>query len=65
LRKNRLAVAQITLHRQKKVNWIAVLIDFPVQIPPLAFDLDVGLVNPDRATMQLAEEPQPFLDQCA
>jgi hypothetical protein len=40
-----------------------VLVDGPVQIPPLAADLDVCLVDPDRAAVRLAEGAQPALDQ--
>ena len=39
------------------------LVDGPVQIPPLAADLDVCFVDANRAAVWLAEGPQPRLDQ--
>ncbi|EQP98228.1 hypothetical protein G750_04864 [Escherichia coli HVH 88 (4-5854636)] len=38
------------------------LIDGSVQIAPFAADLDIGLINPDRAAMGSTKLPQPFLD---
>lgn len=35
-----------------KVDRIAVLVDCPVLISPLPADLDIGLVDPDRTTVQ-------------
>src|SRR4051794_14693336 len=37
--------------------------DGPVQVSPLAADLDVGLVDAKRSAVRLAEGPQPTLDQ--
>src|SRR6185295_1627767 len=54
---------QIALGRQEKVDGDAVLVDGPVQVSPLAADLDVGLVNANRPAMRLAKGPQPTLDQ--
>ena len=39
------------------------LVDGSLQVAPLAAHPDVGLVDPDRSTMRLAEFAQPFLDQ--
>lgn len=39
------------------------LVDGAVQVAPLAADLDVGFVDPDRAAMTLTELAQPLLDQ--
>ena len=38
---------EITLRRQQEVHRRAVLVDGPVQIPPLATDLDIRFVDPD------------------
>src|SRR3954453_10720934 len=38
---------EIALRREEEINRGAVLVDGPVQIPPLAADLDVRLVDPD------------------
>src|SRR5699024_2632928 len=38
------------------------LIDGSVQIAPFAAELDIGLINPDRAAMGSTKLPQPFLD---
>ena len=38
---------EIAFRRQEKVDRGAMLVDGPVQIAPLAADLDVGLVDPD------------------
>src|SRR5829696_2937938 len=54
---------QVALRREQEVNGSAVLVDGPVQVAPLAADLDVCLVDPDRAAMGLAEGPQSLLDQ--
>src|SRR3954452_13038772 len=54
---------QIALRRQEKVDRDAVLVDGPVEVAPLAADLDVGLVNANRPTVRLAEGSQPALDQ--
>ena len=54
---------EVALRREQEVDRRAVLVDGPVQIPPLAPDLDVCLVDPDRAAMGFAEGPQPPLDQ--
>jgi hypothetical protein len=40
-----------------------VLVEGPVEIPPLAADPDGGLVDPDRAAVRFAEGAQPALDQ--
>jgi len=39
---------EITLGGQQEVDRLAILVDGPVQVPPLASDPDVGLVNADR-----------------
>src|SRR3954453_13686591 len=39
------------------------LVNGPVQVPPLAADLDVCLINPDRAAVWLVELPQSLLDE--
>ena len=39
------------------------LVDGSVQVTSLTADLDVGLVDPDRAAMRFAELPQPLLYQ--
>jgi hypothetical protein len=54
---------QVALGGEQKVDGRAVLVDGPVQITPLAADLDVGLVNANRAAMGFAEGPQPAFDQ--
>ena len=54
---------EVALGRQQEVDWVPVLVDGPVQIAPLAADLDVCLVDPDRAAMGFAEGAQPALDQ--
>ena len=56
---------EVALRREQEVDGRAVLVDGPVQIPPLAPDLDVRFVDPDRAAMGFAEGPQPPLDQGA
>src|SRR5215217_1107549 len=38
---------EIALGREQEVDRVSVLVDGPVQIAPLAADLDVGLVDPD------------------
>ena len=38
------------------------LVDGSVQIAPFAADLDIGLINPDRAAVGSSKLPQPFLD---
>jgi hypothetical protein len=38
---------QITLGGEQEINRIAVLVDGPVQVAPLAADPDVGLVDAD------------------
>ena len=38
---------QVALGREQKVDRVSVLVDGPVQIPPLTPDLDVCLVDPD------------------
>jgi len=48
---------QIAFRRQQEINRIAVLVDGPVKIAPLASDPDVGLVDPDRTTMGFTEAP--------
>ena len=56
---------EVALCREQEVHGRAVLVDGPVQIPPLATDLDVCLIDADRAAMGFAEGPQPALDQGA
>lgn len=38
------------------------LVDGAVKITPLAPDLDVGLIDPDRSTVRAPELAQPLLD---
>src|SRR5687768_4498167 len=54
---------QVALGREEEVDRRAVLVDGPVQIAPLAADLDVRFIDPDRAAMGLAEGPQSLLNQ--
>src|SRR3954451_19733810 len=54
---------EIALRRQEEVDRDAVLVDGPVQVSPLAADLDVSLVNANRSAMRLAKGSQPALDQ--
>jgi hypothetical protein len=54
---------KIALGCEEKIDRIAMFVDGPVKIAPLATDLDIGFVDPDRATMRLAEETQSLLDQ--
>src|SRR3954468_4060540 len=54
---------QVALRREEEINRVSVLVDGPVQIAPLAADLDVCLIDADRAAMGFAEGPQPPLDQ--
>src|SRR3954462_2242534 len=63
LAKEPLGRVEIALGREQEVDRRAVLVDGPVQIAPLAADLDVCLVDPDRTAMGLAEGPQSLLDQ--
>src|SRR5215218_6464210 len=49
---------QVALGREEEVDRRAVLVDGPVQVAPLAPDLDVCFVDPDRAARGLAEGPQ-------
>ena len=44
---------QIALRREEEINRGAVLVDGPVQIPPLAANLDVCLIDPDWACRKL------------
>jgi hypothetical protein len=44
-------------------NGRTVLVEGPVQVPPLAADLDVSFVDAHRAAMGFAEAAQPALDQ--
>jgi hypothetical protein len=48
---------QITPGGEQEIDRRAVLIDGPVQVSPLATDLDVGLVNANRAAVRFAERP--------
>jgi len=51
LRKKRLAASRTRFaFRRKSIG--LVLVDGTVQVTPLAADLDVGLVDPDRTTMR-------------
>ena len=54
---------EVALGGQQEVDRIAVLVDGPVEVAPLTADLDVGLINPDRTAVRLAELAQPLLDQ--
>src|SRR5689334_19676927 len=53
---------QVALRCQEEVDRGAVLVDGPVQVAPLAADLDVGLVNANRPAVRFAEGSQPALD---
>src|SRR3954453_20882737 len=55
--------SQVARGGEQKVDRRAVLVDGPVQIAPLAADLDVGLVNANRPAVRLAKGSQPTLDQ--
>jgi len=61
--KEALGRLQIALRSQEEIDRDAVLADGPVQISPLTADLDVGLVNANRAAVGFAEGTQPMLDQ--
>src|SRR3954454_7201691 len=54
---------QVALRREQEVDGRTVLVDGPVQIPPLPPDLDVRFIDADRAAMGLAEGPQSLLNQ--
>src|SRR3954469_20782468 len=54
---------EVALCREQEVHGRAVLVDGPVQIAPLAADLDVCLVDANRPAVWLAEGPQSLLDQ--
>src|SRR4051812_46145513 len=54
---------QVAFRCQEEVNGRAVLVDSPVQVSPLAADLDVRLVNANRPAVRLAKGAQPALDQ--
>src|SRR4051812_229656 len=54
---------QVALRREQEVDRGAVLVDGAVQIAPLAADLDVCLIDADRAAMGFAEGAQPTFDQ--
>ena len=58
-----LGCVKIPVGGQQKVDRVPVLVDGPVQVAPLAADLDVGLIDLDRAAVRLAKRAQPFLDQ--
>src|SRR5215212_3126109 len=49
---------QVALRREQEVNGRTVLVDGPVQVPPLAANLDVYLVDADRAAVRLAKGAQ-------
>jgi len=46
---------EVALCGEQKVNRILTIVDGAVQIAPLAAYLDIGLVDPNRATMRSAE----------
>src|SRR4051812_18712709 len=48
---------QVALRREEEVDRGAVLVDGPVQIAPLAADLDIRFIDPDRAAVRLAKCP--------
>jgi hypothetical protein len=54
---------QVAVGGQQEVDGRAMLVDGPVQIAPLAADLDVGLVDAHGPAVRLAEGAQPALDQ--
>src|SRR3954468_589472 len=58
-----LSRVEITLRGEQEVDRVSVLVDGPVQIAPLTANLDVCLIDPDRAAMGFAKGPQPALDQ--
>ena len=58
-----LGCVQVALRGQEKVDRGAVLVDGPVQVSPLAADLDVRLVNANRPAVRFSERTQPALDQ--
>ena len=53
----------IALGCQQEVDGVAVLVDGTIQRPPLAADLHIGLIDPDRAAMGPPKSAQPLLDQ--
>ena len=55
---------EIALCGQQEINGISMLVDGSVQISPFAADLDIGLIDPDRAAMWSPKLAQPFLDRC-
>jgi hypothetical protein len=48
---------------EQKVNGLAVLIHRPIQIAPLAFDLDVGLIHPPTDPHRPLAPMEGFLQQ--
>ena len=48
--------------RQQEIDRAAAFVDGAVQLAPLAANLDVGFVNPDRTTVGSAERAKPLLD---
>jgi hypothetical protein len=58
-----LGCPQVARGGEQKIDRRAVFVDGPVQVAPLAADLDVRLVNANRPAMRLAKELQPALDQ--
>src|SRR3954470_15736911 len=63
LRKKRLAASRSRFAVSRKSTGVPCLSNGPVQIPPMAADLDVRLVDADRPAVWLAEGPQSLLDQ--
>src|SRR3954451_12386555 len=54
---------EITLRGEQEVDRVFVLVDGPVQVPPLAADLDVRFIDANRPAVWLAEGAQSLLDQ--
>src|SRR5829696_9916938 len=57
-----LSGVEIAVGGEQEVDRRAVLVEGPVQIAPLATDLDIRFVDANRAAVRLAEGAQPALD---
>lgn len=62
LRKKRFCGVKVTLRGQQEIHQIAIFVDGPIKVTPLAPDFDVCFVTANRATTRLAEPAQPLLD---
>lgn len=51
---------EIALGGQQEINGISCFVDGAIQVSPFTTDLDIGLVDPDRASMWLAKLSKPF-----